>query len=90
MKNPFKNFSPFCLSLFAFSFSGIGLALGSLTEVYDREIPLFEEITWGKSMSEERNEVEADYKRYKRLWRENKSELLEKTKAELKEFRKNN
>ena len=41
-------------------------------------------------MTSEREEVDKDYQRYRRLWKENGSEILRKTKQDLKDFKKQN
>jgi hypothetical protein len=41
-------------------------------------------------MKTEKEELNDDYQLYKKLWRQNKSEILEKTNKEYQDFKKEN
>ena len=61
-------------------------AAGTLVfaQEYDSMITDFQ--TWGKDMSSERTELRNDMKKYRRLWKENREEIMQKHQEELKEF----
>lgn len=56
----------------------------------DTEIAITESQAWGRSMKTEKEELNDDYQLYKKLWRQNKSEILEKTNKEYQDFKKEN
>ena len=56
----------------------------------DTEIARTESQAWGRSMKTEKEELNDDYQLYKKLWRQNKSEILEKTNKEYQDFKKEN